>query len=88
MITVGTACDSGFKNYALATAEDLESLRRKLIESGHRVVHLISVDAMDGDWTYVKSNIPVGNLSEADLAWLNEPLEGRWASQRYLGCSL
>ena len=88
MITVATAANHGFKTYGHASAVDLEDLRAKLRESGHRVVHLVSVDAMDGDWLYVKSNIPVEALSEADLAWLNESQEGRWASQRYLGCAL
>jgi len=88
LIIVSTAGNQGFKTYGQVSAADLEELRARLRESGHRVVHLVSVDAMDGDWLYVKSNIPVEELSEADLAWLKEPREGRWASQRYLGCAL
>lgn len=88
MISVATARDLGFKVYGHASAADLEELRAKLRESGHRVVHLVSVDTMDGDWLYVKSNIPVEEFSDADLVWLKEPQDGRWASQRYLGCAL
>ena len=60
----------------------------RLLESGHGKVHLMCVDAMDDSWSYEKSNIPVEELSAADLAWLNVPQEGRWASQRYLVCRL
>ena len=88
MIFVSTAQDTGFKNYGLISADDLEQLKQKLLESGHRVVHLVSVDAMDGDWSYQKSNIPVAELTEADLAWLGEKQEGRYASSRYLVCRL
>jgi hypothetical protein len=85
---VTTAWSAGFKAYGCPSVENLEQLKAKPVKSGHRVVPLMGVDAMDGDWLYVKSNIPVEELSEADLAWLREPQEGRWASQRYLGCAL
>ena len=88
MIFVPTAWDSGFKTYGTASAESLEGLRQKLLESGQQQVHLVRVDAMDDSWSYEKSNISIGELSEADLAWLNVPQEGRWASQRYLVCRL
>jgi hypothetical protein len=88
VILVSTAWSSGFKSYGLTSAENLEQLKLKLIESGHQTVHLVSVDAMDDSWSHEKSNIPVAELSEADLAWLNEPQDGRWASRRYLVCRL
>ena len=88
MIFVSTAWDSGFKAYGTASAENLEGLKLKLLQSGQQKVHLMCVDAMDDSWSYEKSNIPVEELSEADLAWLNVPQEGRWASQRYLVCRL
>ena len=88
MIFVSTAWDSGFKTYGTASAEDLEGLKLRLLESGHQKVHLVCVDAMDDSWSYEKSNIPIEKLCEADLAWLNVPQEGRWASQRYLVCRL
>ena len=88
MMFVSTAWNAGFKTYGMASAENLEGLKLKLLESGQQKVHLVSVDAMDDSWSYEKSNIPVEELSEADLAWLNVPQEGRWASQRYLVCRL
>ena len=88
MITVSTAWSSGFKSYGLASADNLEGLKQKLFESGHQKVHLVRVDAMDDSWSYEKSSIPVEALSEADVAWLNEPQDGMWASRRYLVCRL
>jgi hypothetical protein len=88
MIFVSTAWNAGFKTYGMASAESLEGLRQKLLASGHQKVHLVRVDAMEDSWSYEKSNIPVEALSEADLAWLNVPQDGRWASQRYLVCRL
>jgi hypothetical protein len=84
MITVSTAWNAGFKCYGFACGKDLEELKRKLLESGHEVVHLIRVDPWDDIWSYEKSRIPVVELSEADLAWLGEPQ----ASGRYLVCRL
>lgn len=88
MIFIATAWNAGFRTYGTASAESLEGLRQKLLESGQQKVHLVYVDAMDDSWSYQKSNIPIEELSEADLAWLNVPQEGRWASQRYLVCRL
>ena len=88
MITVSTAWNAGFKTYGFASAENLEQLKAKLVESGHQKVHLVRVDAMDDLWSYEKSNIPVEELSAANLEWLNVPQEGMWASRRYLVCRL
>ena len=88
MISVATAWNAGFKTYGFAGAENLEQLKAKLVESGHLKVHLVRVDAMDDLWSYEKSNIPVNELSEAHLEWLNVPQQGMWASARYLVCRL
>ena len=88
MISVGTAWCSGAKSYERVNAGSLEELKEKLRNAGHATVQLLSVDAMDDAWSYEKSDIPIEELSEADVAWLEERREGFYASRRYLVCRL
>ena len=83
-----TIWNAGFKSYGQASADYLQGLKQKLPDSGHRVVHLVTTDPWDGRRNTEKGDIPVDELSEADLAWLNAPQGGMWASQRYLVCRL
>lgn len=53
-------------------AEDLDDLKNKLINYGNNFVKLIRVNAWDGSWSTEKQKIPVNDLSEADIAWLQK----------------
>jgi hypothetical protein len=76
------------KRYSSVSAEDLDDLRKRLIESRHKFVHLIATDPWEDVWSYHKSDIPTGELSEADISWLQERQESTYASRRYLVCRL
>ncbi|BDQ36839.1 hypothetical protein SYK_11990 [Pseudodesulfovibrio nedwellii] len=88
MIEISTAYSSGFKVYSSVTVEDIEDLKKKLVESGHGVVSLIRVSPWDDSWSYVKSDIPVGEISDADITWLNKCSNSLYSDSRYLKCKL
>ena len=89
MITVCTASrQGGMKSYSAISAENLEELKKKLLETGHKVVHLLSVDPWEDNWSYVKSDIPVQDLEDKHIKWLEKVQVSEHSSSRYLVCRL
>lgn len=85
MIFISTASASYFsKSYSVVSADDLDDLKRKLIDSGHRWVTLISTDRWDDIWT-TEREVQVEKLSDNDFEWLNSKDP---ADSRYLVCYL
>jgi hypothetical protein len=76
------------KSYSSVSAENLDDLKKRLTESGHQCMHLITTGQWDDRWSYHKSNIPTAELSDADISWLQERQESTYASNRYLVCRL
>ena len=64
------------------------SLKKKLLEAGNEVVHLLLVDPWEDDWSYAKSDIPVDELEEKYIKWLEKEQVSEYSSERYLVCSL
>ncbi len=89
MITIGTATrQGGMKVYNAISAENLEELKKKLLETDHKVVHLLLVDPWEDDWSYAKSDIPVNDLEEKHIKWLEKEQVSEYSSDRYLVCRL
>lgn len=89
MITVCTASrQGGIKVFSVASAENIDDLKRKLLETNHKVVHLLSVDPWYGEWSFVKRDLPVNDLEQKHINWVMKVQMSEHASDRYLVCNL
>lgn len=89
MISIRTAQDwGGGKTYGFLSAESIDDLKKQLIDSGHKFVHIVQKDPWDNCWDYIKSDIPVSELSESDLELLETAQDSMYSCQRYLVCKL
>lgn len=89
MISIRTAQNwGGGKSYGFVTAEHLDDLKKLLVDSDHKFVHLVQKDPWDNCLDSVKSDIPVSDLSDADIEWLEASQDSMYSCQRYLVCNL
>jgi hypothetical protein len=89
MISIATAQNwGGGKSYGFASAENIDILKKRLIDSGHEFVHIVQKDPWDDSWESVKSSIPVSELSESDIALLDCEQDSLHSCQRFLVCRL
>ena len=89
MINISTAQNwGGGKSYGFLSVENIDDLKKQLIDSGHKFVHIIQKDPWDSCWDDIKANIPVSELSESDLALLETVQDSMYSCQRYFVCKL
>jgi hypothetical protein len=88
MKSISIASGGSIKEYDWLEFTDLDDLKKKLIATGHEVVHLILVSPWDDSWTKVKQDILVNDLTEADIAWLNKEITTLHSDSRYLQCNI
>jgi hypothetical protein len=86
MLCVRTATSTSYsKSYSTRCFASLEDLQRAIVANGWKAVHLVAVNRWDGSWDFHASDIPVQELRQNHLDWLEYP---EAADSRHLVCGL
>lgn len=87
MLRISTVKFAGFgiTTYSVVIAENMDELRKKLHGIGQRSVSFCEKGKYDDSPSWYKSDVPVDEISEEDLAWLSG---GNEYVSHYLCCGL